>query len=195
MEFDNSFDVPLAPAEAWAVLMDIRRIAPCMPGAALTEIIDPQNFRGKIAVRLGPVALAFAGRVAVREYRRGQSQRPSEGAGQRRQRPRLGQRHGDVSHRAFGYRLARSDPHRSDAVGRGRAIRPRRRHDPGDRVADHRPVRGQPAQATRRPAPAAAARRRQRRDCASRSRRRRSRASAARADACASARCCAAAAT
>ena len=63
MEFDNSFDVPLSPAQAWAVLMDIRRIAPCMPGAALTEVIDAQNFRGKIAVRLGPVALAFAGRV------------------------------------------------------------------------------------------------------------------------------------
>jgi carbon monoxide dehydrogenase subunit G len=64
MEFDNSFDVPLSPPEAWTVLMDIRRVAPCMPGAALTEIIDPQNFRGKIAVRLGPVALAFAGTVA-----------------------------------------------------------------------------------------------------------------------------------
>src|ERR1700688_2019693 len=63
MEFDNSFDVPLSPAQAWAVLMDIRRIALCMPGAALTEIVDAQNFRGKIAVRLGPVALAFAGRV------------------------------------------------------------------------------------------------------------------------------------
>jgi carbon monoxide dehydrogenase subunit G len=65
MEFDNSFDVPLAPAEAWAVLLDIRRIAPCMPGAALTEVIDAQNFRGKIAVRLGPVALAFAGAVKL----------------------------------------------------------------------------------------------------------------------------------
>jgi hypothetical protein len=63
MEFDNSFDVPLKPPDAWAVLMDIRRIAPCMPGAALTEVTDPQNFRGKIAVRLGPVSLAFAGRV------------------------------------------------------------------------------------------------------------------------------------
>ena len=63
MEFDNSFDVPLSPAEAFAVLLDIRRIAPCMPGAALTEVMDDRNFRGKIAVRLGPVALAFAGRV------------------------------------------------------------------------------------------------------------------------------------
>jgi uncharacterized protein len=64
MEFDNSFDVPLPPAKAWALLMDIPRIAPCMPGAQLTEIVDPQNFKGKIAVRLGPVALTFDGRVA-----------------------------------------------------------------------------------------------------------------------------------
>ncbi len=63
MEFDNWFDVPLPPAQAWALLMDIPRIAPCMPGAELTEIVDPQNYKGKIAVRLGPVALTFAGRV------------------------------------------------------------------------------------------------------------------------------------
>jgi carbon monoxide dehydrogenase subunit G len=63
MEFDNSFEVPLAPAQAWALLMDIPRIAPCMPGAELTETVDLQNYKGKIAVRLGPVALAFAGRV------------------------------------------------------------------------------------------------------------------------------------
>jgi len=65
MEFDNSFDVPLPPPQAWAVLLDIRRIAPCMPGAELTEVIDAQNYRGKIAVRLGPVALSFAGRVQL----------------------------------------------------------------------------------------------------------------------------------
>jgi len=63
MEFDNSFDVPLPPPQAWAMLMDIPRITPCMPGAELTEIVDPQNFKGKISVRLGPVALVFAGRV------------------------------------------------------------------------------------------------------------------------------------
>jgi len=65
MEFDNAFDVPLPPARAWAVLMDIPRIAPCMPGAELTEIVDAQNYKGKISVRLGPVALAFAGRVEL----------------------------------------------------------------------------------------------------------------------------------
>ena len=65
MEFDNAFDVPLAPDQAWAVLMDIPRIAPCMPGAELTEVVDAQNYKGKISVRLGPVALAFAGRVEI----------------------------------------------------------------------------------------------------------------------------------
>jgi carbon monoxide dehydrogenase subunit G len=65
MEFDNSFEVPLPPPQAWAVLMDIPRIAPCMPGAELTEVVDPQNFGGKISVRLGPVALTFAGRVLI----------------------------------------------------------------------------------------------------------------------------------
>jgi carbon monoxide dehydrogenase subunit G len=63
MEFDQSFDVPLPPEQAWSVLMDIPRIAPCMPGAELTEVVDPQTYKGKVSVRLGPVALAFAGVV------------------------------------------------------------------------------------------------------------------------------------
>ena len=67
MEFDNSFEVPLPPAEAWPVLMDIKRIAPCMPGAELTEVVDDKTYKGKIGVRLGPVALTFAGTVRFEE--------------------------------------------------------------------------------------------------------------------------------
>jgi len=63
MEFDNSFEVPLPPAEAWKVLLDIRRVAPCMPGAELSEVLSENTYRGKINVRLGPVALTFAGVV------------------------------------------------------------------------------------------------------------------------------------
>jgi len=67
MEFDNSFEVPLPAGDAWKVLMDIRRIAPCMPGAELTDMVDEHTYKGRIAVRLGPVALAFAGTVKFDE--------------------------------------------------------------------------------------------------------------------------------
>ena len=49
MEFDNSFEVPLPVAEAWTLLMDIERIVPCVPGAELTEIVDADNYKGKVS--------------------------------------------------------------------------------------------------------------------------------------------------
>lgn len=61
MEFDNRFEVPLPPAEAWKVLMDVPRIAPCLPGAELTESLGDNRYKGKVSVKLGPVALAFNG--------------------------------------------------------------------------------------------------------------------------------------
>ncbi|HEY1542199.1 MAG TPA: SRPBCC family protein [Xanthobacteraceae bacterium] len=67
MEFDNAFEVPLPPEQAWPVLMDIQRIAPCMPGAQLTEVVDDRTYKGNIGVRLGPVALTFAGTVKFEE--------------------------------------------------------------------------------------------------------------------------------
>jgi carbon monoxide dehydrogenase subunit G len=67
MEFDNSFEVPLPPDKAWATLMDIKSIAPCMPGAELTEIVDDTTFKGKVSVRLGPVSLTFQGAAAFED--------------------------------------------------------------------------------------------------------------------------------
>jgi hypothetical protein len=49
------------------VLLDIQRIAPCMPGAELTEVVGDNTYKGKIGVRLGPVALTFAGIVELKE--------------------------------------------------------------------------------------------------------------------------------
>jgi uncharacterized protein len=66
-EFDNSFDMPVPPAEAWPVLSDIRRIASCVPGAELTDVVDDTTYQGRISLRLGPVALAFAGLLEVEE--------------------------------------------------------------------------------------------------------------------------------
>lgn len=59
MQFSNTFNVALPPDDAWPFLLDIERIVPCMPGAELIEVIDDKNFKGKVSVRLGPVALTF----------------------------------------------------------------------------------------------------------------------------------------
>ncbi len=67
MQFSNSFEVSLPPAAAWKTLMDIPGIAPCMPGAELTEVVDAQTYKGKVAVRIGPVVLAFAGTAKFEE--------------------------------------------------------------------------------------------------------------------------------
>lgn len=67
MEFDNAFEVPVPVDEAWSILMDIERIAPCVPGAELTEIVDANTYKGKISVKLGPVALTFNGQTTFEE--------------------------------------------------------------------------------------------------------------------------------
>jgi uncharacterized protein len=61
MQLTNSFTVPAEPARAWAILLDVPRIAPCMPGAELTEVVDDHTYKGNAKVRVGPVSLAFAG--------------------------------------------------------------------------------------------------------------------------------------
>lgn len=67
MQFENSFDVPLPPAEAWKVLLDVPRIAPCLPGAELTETIGPDKYKGRAGVKIGPVNLYFAGEAEIVE--------------------------------------------------------------------------------------------------------------------------------
>jgi carbon monoxide dehydrogenase subunit G len=67
VEFDNSFDVPVPVDQAWDLMMDIERIAPCVPGAELTEVVDDKTYKGKISVKLGPVALTFNGQTTFEE--------------------------------------------------------------------------------------------------------------------------------
>jgi carbon monoxide dehydrogenase subunit G len=67
MEIKNSFEVPLPPDQTWKVLMDIPRIVPCMPGAELVEMVDDRTFKGKVAVKLGPIALVFNGTAHFEE--------------------------------------------------------------------------------------------------------------------------------
>lgn len=67
MKLENDFDVPLPPPEAWRVLLDIERVAPCLPGAELLEVIDAETYKGRVGVRLGPVAVSFVGTAKIEE--------------------------------------------------------------------------------------------------------------------------------
>jgi hypothetical protein len=67
MEIENEFDVPAPVDHVWAYLLDVERVAPCMPGAELTEVVDDHTWKGKVNMKLGPVSLAFAGTVTMQE--------------------------------------------------------------------------------------------------------------------------------
>jgi carbon monoxide dehydrogenase subunit G len=60
VKLENSFTVPVAADVAWQVLLDVERIAPCMPGATLTGR-EGDNFNGKVKVKVGPVSLTYGG--------------------------------------------------------------------------------------------------------------------------------------
>ncbi len=59
VKLENSFEVPAPPKHAWALLMDVPRIIPCMPGAKLDEAVDDANWKATMAVKLGPISLSF----------------------------------------------------------------------------------------------------------------------------------------
>lgn len=67
MLIENSFTVPADPERVWSILLDVERIAPCMPGAEITEQVDERNWKGKVNVKFGPVSLAFNGAVEMTE--------------------------------------------------------------------------------------------------------------------------------
>jgi len=60
IELDNSFTVPVPPGQAWDVLLDVERIAPCMPGASVTSV-DGDEIQGQVKVKLGPLSLTYKG--------------------------------------------------------------------------------------------------------------------------------------
>jgi carbon monoxide dehydrogenase subunit G len=60
IELDNSFTVPVSPEQAWEVLLDVERIAPCMPGASVLSV-DGDSIEGQVKVKLGPLSLTYKG--------------------------------------------------------------------------------------------------------------------------------------
>ena len=66
MQLTHNFTVPAEIDQAWKVLLDIERIAPCMPGAAI-ETVDGDDFTGTVKVRLGPIGLTYRGKASFVE--------------------------------------------------------------------------------------------------------------------------------
>jgi carbon monoxide dehydrogenase subunit G len=68
MELDHEFTVPVPVDHAWAVLLDVERVAPCMPGATL-DSIDGDEFTGRLKVKLGAMTITYKGsaRIAAKD--------------------------------------------------------------------------------------------------------------------------------
>ncbi|MBA2415351.1 MAG: SRPBCC family protein [Geodermatophilaceae bacterium] len=66
MKLEHSFTVPVSVEQAWEVLLDIERVAPCMPGAVL-DSVDGDSFTGRVKIKLGPVNLTYKGAASFIE--------------------------------------------------------------------------------------------------------------------------------
>jgi carbon monoxide dehydrogenase subunit G len=65
MRIENTLEVDAPLDRVWALVNDIPRVAPCMPGAALTGVGDDDTYEGTVAVKLGPLRMAYKGKVVV----------------------------------------------------------------------------------------------------------------------------------
>jgi carbon monoxide dehydrogenase subunit G len=66
MELEHSFSVPVPEERAWEVLLDVERVAPCMPGATL-DSVNGDEITGRIKVKVGPIQMTYAGTAKFTE--------------------------------------------------------------------------------------------------------------------------------
>jgi uncharacterized protein len=67
VKLEQSFEVHAPVARVWETLIDIERVAPCLPGAEITEAGDDGSYRGTFSVRLGPTTAAYRGELHMQE--------------------------------------------------------------------------------------------------------------------------------
>lgn len=65
MNFENTFTVPVAPAEVFKAMMDFERVAPCMPGAEVTERIGDDAYKVQVRVKVGPMSMVYRGDAEI----------------------------------------------------------------------------------------------------------------------------------
>ena len=59
MKLEQSFDVAAPLEEVWAALIDVERVAPCLPGAEITEVGADGSYNGTFKVKLGPTTAEY----------------------------------------------------------------------------------------------------------------------------------------
>jgi uncharacterized protein len=67
LQIENSFEVGAPPDRVYAFLLDVNRVVGCVPGAELSEVVDPNTFKGKVKIKVGPVTVAYAGTARIAE--------------------------------------------------------------------------------------------------------------------------------
>lgn len=67
MRVENRFPVEIRPGILWGRLAAVEELVPCIPGAALTGVVDERTWRGTVTVKFGPVSLNFGGTVGLVE--------------------------------------------------------------------------------------------------------------------------------
>jgi hypothetical protein len=114
VKLEQSFTVEAPLERVWEALIDVQRVAPCLPGAEITEAGDDGTYRGTFTVKLGPTTAAYRGELSMESVDEAARRVTMDAKGQ----DKLGQGH-----------------------DRERDARAGRRHQGrrGDRLHDHRP--------------------------------------------------------
>jgi len=67
MKLEQSFDVDAPLETVWAALIDVERVAPCLPGAELTEVGEDGTFHGTFSVKIGPATASYRGTMKMED--------------------------------------------------------------------------------------------------------------------------------
>ena len=67
MQIENHFDILLPPASAWPLLMDVQQTAACFPGVSMIECVTADHYKGRVTVKLGPLAMVFSGNLQIED--------------------------------------------------------------------------------------------------------------------------------
>ncbi len=82
MQISTGFEIDAPFEQVWDALLDLDRVAPCVPGAEIEERVDETTARGRFRVRLGPVTANYRGTIAIEEADRERGDVVLRGQGQ-----------------------------------------------------------------------------------------------------------------